>query len=334
MADTDTNAMANLSPDAAELPPANEAVPSGLPEVAEVRLPEGISELRLVETREATLADDAARAPEHPGPGVGAPQMEHELPQGYGTTRLVLMVRDPYWLHAYWEIAQDVSEVVTSTLGPDGWRESSRVLRVHDVTDVEFDGSNAHRTIHIDVGHEACNWYINVDRPNRAYCAELGLVGPSGQFVLLSRSNVVRTPRAGVSEVIDEEWMTLSAIERYYPQPTRLPASPEMVSAVLERAAREMGSEFVSSISSPGMAQLQRRGFWLVASVEVVVHGATSPDASVTIQGRPVRLRPDGTFSARFAMPDGQQTVPIEASSGDGTMRRSITVRLSRETWQ
>ena len=33
------------------------------------------------------------------------------------------------------------------------------------------------------------NWYINVDRPNRSYCAELGLMGPDGRFVCLSRSN-------------------------------------------------------------------------------------------------------------------------------------------------
>ncbi len=307
-----------------------EAGPARPADVAEVRLPESISELRIVETREVNLAEEVVHGTIHP---TYASQTDYELPQGYGSTKVVLMVRDPYWLHAYWEIAEDVAAAVASTLGPDGWRTSARTLRVHDVTDVEFDGSNAHRTIHIDINSDANNWYINVDRPNRAYCAELGLVSPEGRFILLSRSNVVRTPRAGVSEVIDEEWMTISAIERYYPHATRLPASPEMVSALAERMEREMGSEFVSSISSPGMAPAKRKGFWLVASVDVTVHGATLPGSTVAIQGHPVRLRPDGTFSARFALPDGQQIVPIEASSADGTMKRSITTKLSRTTW-
>ena len=26
------------------------------------------------------------------------------IPPGYGRDRIVLLVRDPYWLHAYWEI--------------------------------------------------------------------------------------------------------------------------------------------------------------------------------------------------------------------------------------
>ncbi|MGE5587722.1 MAG: DUF4912 domain-containing protein [Clostridia bacterium] len=304
-------------------------------EVEEVRLPESVSELRIVETRDINLAEDIANAATHPMYTAGTEMEEYELPQGYGTTRLVLMVRDPFWLHAYWEVAQDVSETVTAALGPDGWRVARKTLRVHDVTDVEFDGTNAHRTFDIDISGGANNWYINVERPNRSYCAELGLVGPDGRFVLLSRSNVVRTPRAGPSEVIDEEWMTISAVERYYPHPGRLPSSPEMVSARLEHMALEMGSGFVAGISSPGMgvAAPERKAFWLNASVEVIVHGATEPGSTVTIQGSPVKLRPDGTFSARFQLPDGEQVVPIEAVSKDGSMRRCVTTRLTRSTW-
>ncbi|MCR4401254.1 MAG: DUF4912 domain-containing protein [Firmicutes bacterium] len=302
--------------------------------VEEVRLPESVSELRIVETQELKVAEDIAHAATHPM-YTAQTQTEPELPQGYGSTRLVLMVRDPFWLHAYWEIAHDVSETVTAALGPDGWLVARKTLRVHDVTDVEFDGTNAHRTFDIDVSCGANNWYINVDRPNRSYCAELGLIGPGGRFVLLSRSNVVRTPRAGPSEIIDEEWMTISAVERYYPHPGRLPSSPEMITARLEHMALEMGSGFVAGISSPGVgvSAPERKAFWLNASVEVIVHGATEPGSTVTIQGVPVRLRPDGTFSARFQLPDGQQVVPIEAVSKDGSMKRSITTRLARDTW-
>jgi len=305
-------------------------------EVEEIRLPESVSELRIVETREINLGEDVVHGTTYPT-YTARTETAYDLPQGYGATKVVLMVRDPYWLHAYWEIAEDISGTVASELGPNGWSVTRRSLRVHDVTDVDFDGTNAHRSFDIDIGNGANNWYINVERPNRAYCADLGLVGPDGRFVLLSRSNVVRTPRAGPSEVIDEEWMTISAIERYYPHPGRLPSSPEMVSAGMEHMALEMGSGFVAAIpvSSPGVAAgvAEQRAFWLNASVEVIVHGATEPGSTVTIQGLPVNLRPDGTFSTRFHLPDGRQVVPIEAVSRDGSMRRSITTSLARETW-
>src|SRR5438552_19144524 len=29
-----------------------------------------------------------------------------DLPSGYGKDRIVVMVRDPYWLHAYWELTR------------------------------------------------------------------------------------------------------------------------------------------------------------------------------------------------------------------------------------
>src|SRR5262245_38809961 len=29
------------------------------------------------------------------------------LPTGYGKDRIVVMVRDPYWLHAYWELTRN-----------------------------------------------------------------------------------------------------------------------------------------------------------------------------------------------------------------------------------
>jgi len=43
----------------------------------------------------------------------------------------------------------------------------------------------------------------------------------------------------------------------------------------------------------------------------LVIYGATDPTASVTIGERRIRLRPDGSFSYRFALPDGNYQLPI-----------------------
>jgi len=304
---------------------------TGPSEAVEIHVSEVIPEIQVIEPRELHIGESPVQHQKAPG---YAWDSQYELPRGYGSTRVVLMVRDPYWIHAYWEIAEDISDMVTTALGPEGWLTSRKALRVHDVTDVEFDGNNPQKTVNIDIGEHATNWYINVDRPNRSYCAELGLIGQDGRFLCLSKSNVVKTPRAGMSEVIDEEWMTLSAIERYYPLSTGLPASPEMASEISERMHLEIGSEFVSEISSPQMGQrAQPQKFWLNAFVEVIIHGATLPDADLTIHGRPVKLRPDGTFQVRYALPDGEQIIDIQAVSKDASMRSSVTTRLARSTW-
>jgi hypothetical protein len=80
----------------------------------------------------------------------------------------------------------------------------------------------------------------------------------------------------------------------------------------------------VETISSPyGGEQKPRRDFWFNVNAELIVYGATEPTARVTIGGRPIKLRPDGTFSYRFALPDGDYGLPAEATSVDDEMRRA-----------
>ena len=74
------------------------------------------------------------------------------------------------------------------------------------------------------------------------------------------------------------------------------------------------------------------RGFWLAVQTELVVSGATEPDAKVTIQGIPIQIRPDGSFTVRFELPDGEQIVPVIAVSRDGRFEKEITPKVVRET--
>ena len=66
-------------------------------------------------------------------------------------------------------------------------------------------------------------------------------------------------------------------------------------------------------------------------NAELIVYGATEPTARVIIGGRQIRLRPDGTFSYRFALPDGEFELPVEAISTDEDRRRA-ELRFSRHT--
>jgi uncharacterized protein len=81
-----------------------------------------------------------------------------------------------------------------------------------------------------------------------------------------------------------------------------------------------------------GSLPTRPRQFWLVADAELIVYGATEPDAHVTIGGRPIELTPDGTFRFQMSFQDGLLDFPIMAVAVDGEQTRAIQMRFTRET--
>lgn len=74
------------------------------------------------------------------------------------------------------------------------------------------------------------------------------------------------------------------------------------------------------------------RKFWLVADAELIVYGATEPDATVTIDGEPIELSADGTFRFQMSFQDGMIRYPIVAVAKDGEQTRSIHMDFERKT--
>jgi hypothetical protein len=65
---------------------------------------------------------------------------------------------------------------------------------------------------------------------------------------------------------------------------------------------------------------------------ELIVYGATEPSANVSIQGRQIKLNPDGSFALRFALPDGQQRIDVKAVNSQGNQERQITPVVNKYT--
>ncbi len=80
------------------------------------------------------------------------------------------------------------------------------------------------------------------------------------------------------------------------------------------------------------MPPIRPRKFWLVADAELIVYGATEPDATVTVSGQPIPLSPEGTFRFHTAFPDGRIEYPIMAVATDGEQHRSIHMTFERQT--
>ena len=116
--------------------------------------------------------------------------------------------------------------------------------------------------------------------------------------------------------------------EEAAPSSLELLEVPEMLAEAL-RLARP---EAPSSLEVAERPVAGRKGFWLKVNAELIIYGSTEPDANVTIGGRAIRLRPDGSFSYRFALPDGAYELPVVAISRDGDDGRAAELRFSRAT--
>src|SRR5262245_35784237 len=133
-----------------------------------------------------------------------------DLPGGYGKDRIVAMVRDPYWLHCYWELTRHAIQRAEAALGQE-WHTAKPILRLLDVSSQDTTSTSEATLRDIEI-HGGCNnWYIDVSNPPRSYRVDIGYLAHSGRFYVLARSNVVTTPRSGVSDVIDENWADIDA---------------------------------------------------------------------------------------------------------------------------
>ena len=77
---------------------------------------------------------------------------------------------------------------------------------------------------------------------------------------------------------------------------------------------------------------IRPRKFWLIADAELIVYGATEPDATVTIGGQPIKLNSDGTFRFQMSFQDGNIDYPIMAVAADGEQTRAIHMTFDRAT--
>jgi hypothetical protein len=127
---------------------------------------------------------------------------ELELPDTYAEAELVAMPVDPFQFYVYWDFDMPLRARVKRLVA----EETPFLLRCYDVTDLLFDGKNAHYT-----WDEVCHpfiyeWYITPPISGRNLCIELGFLDARNRFVKLLRSNPVYIPPAQVSPVKHDQF--------------------------------------------------------------------------------------------------------------------------------
>ncbi len=258
----------------------------------------------------------------------GIPAMIEPLPPSYEEDKLVLLVRDPRWIFAYWDLSNQ-SKIKLAVEIEKSLGSLRKTLRVYELS------KGKRKCMDIDVGNTT-SWYINIPSPDNEYQAEFGLKDENDNFLPILTSNIVRVPREAY--LTDEKWMVVNEIFELILRAKSgefFGSSGEVIRRIEQILKEEVQ---IPSISSPGVGSWgsmprgveERRGFWFVADTELIVYGATEKDASVSANGYPVALRDDGTFTLRYALPDGEREIVLVAKSKDGKEERVIKIEVSR----
>jgi uncharacterized protein len=250
--------------------------------------------------------------------------------------RLVLMVRDSYWLHACWEVRRQSVERVRMAMA-EAWHTARPVLRLVEVENGVTTNTAERVLREIPIHGGVSNWYIDVQNPPSSFRVVIGYLSSTGKFYALSRSNSVTTPRVGAADGLDQNWSEVARdCERIYAMSGGYADESsvgDLKELFEERLRRPMGasSETRFGAGAEGIV-LRPNDFSFQVDSELVIYGRTRPEARVTIAGQPIKLRPDGTFSVRQNLPDRRQVLPLVAASRDGLEQRTVILAIERNT--
>lgn len=162
-------------------------------------IPEGLDRPFIIEEIVSVLEDeDKERVFSHDGTGhveekklSGGASIPHAaplaacVPDRYNETMIRALPRDPSWIYAYWDIADQRR----ANLGEE---ESASGLFLR-VVEKGSSGDGRRSYFDIQVTLDDWKWYINIPRPGRSYRVDL-CFRAMDKIKVLARSNEVRMP--------------------------------------------------------------------------------------------------------------------------------------------
>lgn len=248
--------------------------------------------------------------------------------------RFVAMVRDPYWLHAYWELNRATIRRAEVGLRAE-WHSAVPVLRLLDVSDADQTRTSEAHVRDIQIHGGVNHWYIPVDGRPRSYKLQIGYLTPGGRFFVLARSNIVSTPDPAAPSEVDGNWHHLEqncqrvfALSGGFAEGAADSPLRELFQERLRRSMGQIGEAYGGCLAP----QQARAGLALNLQAELVVYGTTQPRAQLTMQGDHVTLREDGSFMVRMSLQEGRQLIPAVVISADGMEQRTVVLSVDRNT--
>lgn len=255
---------------------------------------------------------------------------------------LVLMQRDPNFLHAFWDVK---GERLQSALRGN----KSLVLRLYDVSsDLTVRKNKKRKFRDVEIPKDAKSWYVQ-NRKEVSFSATLGTKTPAGKFEPL-----VEAPAMQVFSYENVKHSDLKTDDVFFKASLggagiggfgSSGLSSSSVAKWLEHLASSSESFFsgalssASSLSSGSLLEQPTPGavnygkdFFLWVKTRLIVYGGTRPDAHLQVRGEPFPLNPDGTFSFEQDLPDSTQIIPVFATDKDGDFPTTIVPVVIKRT--
>ncbi|MCL1469865.1 DUF4912 domain-containing protein, partial [Argonema antarcticum] len=127
-----------------------------------------------------------------------------DLPAGYGSSRIVLMPRDPQWAYAYWDIPNERKEELRRQGG------QQIALRLYDVTDLNLEFQSPHSIQEYPCDELAREWYLPIPVSDRDYVVDIGYRTADGRWLVLARCATVHMPPIYPSDWIEDQFISVS----------------------------------------------------------------------------------------------------------------------------
>ena len=121
-----------------------------------------------------------------------------ELPPTYFEDTLFLVARDPRWLFSYWDFNW---AKYPATAFRGGVKQFFLKITTTEGAEAAL----------VEINPEARNWYVAVNNPETAYCAEIGFFDRAGKWQRVVQSGVAVTPSDALAEDGSADFATVPA---------------------------------------------------------------------------------------------------------------------------
>lgn len=260
-----------------------------------------------------------------------------KMVQSFDAEYLVLMQKDPNWMHAFWEVSEKRMEQARKGKG-------KFVLRLFDISgDLTVQRGKKRKFHDVEVPADARSWYVE-NTAGESCMAVLGSVDGDNFMPILESAPVLTFDKNASAPSFDDEFVRASLggntlgnfmssgfssqTAESWLNSLRLGSSSEsMFSGALSSAALK-----VNEIAAPRDSVSYGKDFFLWVKTRLIVYGGTRPDAHLQVRGEPFPLNPDGTFSFEEDLPDSTKIIPVFATDKDGDFPTTIVPIVVKRT--
>lgn len=262
-----------------------------------------------------------------------------KLAQSFDAEYLVLMQKDPNWMHAFWEVSENRINEAKHGKG-------KIVLRLFDIADdLTVQRSKKRKFRDIEVPANARSWYVE-NTAGKSCVAVLGAVSGKNFMPIVESAPVMTFDKSAAAPAADDAFAKASLGGNTLGNFMSSGFSSQTAESWLNSLGGNFGSSSESMFSGAlSSAALQSnnievakdsvnygKDFFLWVKTRLIVYGGTRPDAHLQVRGEPFPLNPDGTFSFEEDLPDSTKIIPVFATDKDGDFPTTIVPIVVKRT--